>query len=574
MTIRILLEVLRRFYKRISKGILAQARLRVKRLYFWLVTRGLNRPSRSSGSTKSVTNTPSGHTSESKHAAYFHSDVAYTESDSSIHGIDVATIHDNEQADSQDIQLEVRHTGDDIIDNVDPVRSRLSSISGMTPTAPELFQRYYRGETMQALLNIYKIFIIDAASLENSPVGWTAHIHPEGALYYVHETKRIFTDAHLHNPTTFKIASSFLEKIDRFLTENGICHEPVVDLVLDFVRKETGEPECGYYFADHRDRIVFWYDIFELEWLSHGNEVHGVASAQHIILVSSDFPVVDILILIMSFRRHCELFPSAMSLTSELVDELRDIVVHNVGDAMTSPTSTTPYSVDDLLKMLTVVESLKGSCVTLEYPSSQKFYLFHGEPCARLDKTQSVYGFVPRRSPLIKIVSPLLFNAPLTHLQAFESVYTDEIVSHAPWRRITDILDLEWQELILYATVLLNADMAFLAIPTVDNGEHPARSTSQICSYVSVVVSLGSIIVGLILSRQNRTRRDAEDYIDEAADFLTRHFQSRFGFESLAILYSLPFALLMWGYVPPGVGQHNSYFEETVSIHLEEFFHC
>ncbi|KAJ7727013.1 hypothetical protein DFH07DRAFT_234433 [Mycena maculata] len=94
----------------------------------------------------------------------------------------------------------------------------------------------------------------------------------------------------------------------------------------------------------------------------------------------------------------------------------------------------------------------------------------------------------------------------------------------------------------LFATVLLNAGMAFLAIPAADN-----KSTGELASYISVVASLGSVVVGLILSSQNRERINAKDYIDEAADYLARHYQSRFGFEPLAVLYSLPFALLMWG---------------------------
>jgi hypothetical protein len=52
------------------------------------------------------------------------------------------------------------------------------------------------------------------------------------------------------------------------------------------------------------------------------------------------------------------------------------------------------------------------------------------------------------------------------------------------------------------ATVLLNANVGFLAIGSVDlNG----RSPIQVASYMSLVVSMGSIILGLLLVSRNRT---------------------------------------------------------------------
>ncbi|KAJ7888880.1 hypothetical protein B0H14DRAFT_1182509 [Mycena olivaceomarginata] len=442
-----------------------------------------------------------------------------------------------------------------IIGNLRPPESPplLSSIHGIFTTAPELFNRYGRAETIVKQHTKQTVKPGKQFFARKSRVGWTAHVHPEGALYYVHDEKRIFTDAHLHIDAVFDTATAFIDEIERFYTDNGMItsrRASGVDLVLDFVKSEdgTGGTLCKYYFVDHSERIVFWDDAFELDRLSHGQGVRGIMSAQHIKTE-----------LVVQFWRHCELFPSAIEVTTQLITELRDVLIHHIGDAMTSPTSTVADSVEDLLKMLTVVESMEenietkfsgSACILGRFMwkfTSQMFYHFYGESCARLDKTQSVYGHIPRHSLLIKIIAPILLNAPLTHLRMFEEVYADEIVSHVQWRRIIELLDQEWQQLTLFATVLLNADIAFLAIPTVDNGEHVSRSAAQIATYVSVVASLGSVVAGLFLSRLNRDRRDAEDYVDEAADYLALHYASHFGFEPLAILYSLPFSLLMWG---------------------------
>ncbi|KAJ6486860.1 hypothetical protein C8R45DRAFT_270680 [Mycena sanguinolenta] len=346
-------------------------------------------------------------------------------------------------------------------------------------------------------------------------------------MYMRRRLQRIFTDAHLHIDTVFDTLTAFIDEIERFYADNGMImsrRADGIDLVLDLVKSEhgTGGMLCGYYFVDHPERIVFWDDAFELDRLSHGRDVRGVTSAHHI---KTELAV--------QFWLHCQLFPSAIEVTTELIAELRDVLIHHIGDAMTSPTSTVADSVEDLLKMLTVVESMQENaqanfsgcaCILGRFMwkfTSQMFYHFYGEPCARLDKTQSVYGHVTRHSLLIKIIAPILLNAPLTHLRMLEEVYADENVSHVQWRRFIERLDQEWQQLALFATVLLNADIAFLAIPTVDSGEHAPRSVAQIVTYVSVVASLGSVVVGLFLSRLNHDQRDAEDYVDEAVSMDT-----------------------------------------------------
>jgi len=54
---------------------------------------------------------------------------------------------------------------------------------------------------------------------------------------------------------------------------------------------------------------------------------------------------------------------------------------------------------------------------------------------------------------------------------------------------------------------MLNANVAFLAIQSIDEeATLPQRSAAQLASYVSILASIGSIILGLLLVRQNRTK--------------------------------------------------------------------
>ena len=52
------------------------------------------------------------------------------------------------------------------------------------------------------------------------------------------------------------------------------------------------------------------------------------------------------------------------------------------------------------------------------------------------------------------------------------------------------------------ATVLLNGNVGFLAIETVDKGD--GVSLRQITSYLSLIASFASIMLGLVLARHNR----------------------------------------------------------------------
>ena len=64
------------------------------------------------------------------------------------------------------------------------------------------------------------------------------------------------------------------------------------------------------------------------------------------------------------------------------------------------------------------------------------------------------------------------------------------------------------------ATVLLNANVAFLAVPLIISGQGAQlwASPAQVASLVSIVTSMGSIVLGLLLVRQHRaTARESAE---------------------------------------------------------------
>lgn len=126
----------------------------------------------------------------------------------------------------------------------------------------------------------------------------------------------------------------------------------------------------------------------------------------------------------------------------------------------------------------------------------------------------------------MQFVSWWLFKAPEGHAREFSKAWVDRIVHRVTWKQFMIKLSEEWQEYTLFvriavcddgslanwysnfeATVLLNANVAFLSVPGVINGDSPAQSAAQIASYMSIIMSIGSILLGLLLVRQNRTAK-------------------------------------------------------------------
>jgi len=251
---------------------------------------------------------------------------------------------------------------------------------------------------------------------------------------------------------------------------------------------------------------------------------------------------------------------------------------------MTSKSSTLPYDDGTMQNMLGLVQNAKGTlerysddkcgpepnsnsimmyhtaAVTrlLSFFAHWRFVYYHGQKNARLDKHQTVHEPKRERTFFITLLSPVLFLAPEVHLQEIEKLWTDEIIIDATWKAFVPKQLEEWQELILLSTVMLSANVGFLAIPGVvistlnDNITSASQvviftSPAHIASYMSMEASVGSIVIGLLLVRHNRSKQK-EDPVG-ASIYLNQYTHPRFGLEPMAIIFSLPWALLMWAMV-------------------------
>ncbi|SJL00872.1 uncharacterized protein ARMOST_04186 [Armillaria ostoyae] len=178
-----------------------------------------------------------------------------------------------------------------------------------------------------------------------------------------------------------------------------------------------------------------------------------------------------------------------------------------------------------------------------------QIFNYHGQRDARTGRDESVFGYDHnnrKRTVPFRTMNILLFYAPIKHYTSLHKVWVDRLISRGPWQHLIEQITDKWQQHVGLATILLAVNMAFLAIPSVDEmgAGQQHRFVTQLLCYLSVASSMATIIIGLILM----SHHNALKHVDVAVvtEFLERHWQEYIGFERLSIMYSTPYALLMW----------------------------
>lgn len=94
--------------------------------------------------------------------------------------------------------------------------------------------------------------------------------------------------------------------------------------------------------------------------------------------------------------------------------------------------------------------------------ANARWMTFAGQPAARLNHCQAIFKVSPRRSLLIKMLSPLLFFAPDTHIRKLEYVFIDEMINESQWKSYIRQLQEDWKDLMFYVrnypTIVFSTD--------------------------------------------------------------------------------------------------------------------
>lgn len=172
-----------------------------------------------------------------------------------------------------------------------------------------------------------------------------------------------------------------------------------------------------------------------------------------------------------------------------------------------------------------------------------RFFNLYGTSAARLGVHDPRHeSLSASRSKLVQFSSLLLFNITYAYLANLELLWVDKRIVKKEWEPFMAMVKADWERIltnvslglvvvpltsrshcscfVMKATIILNANVAFLAIPVIlpslagGGGAGPAPSNSalsshpssiaQVASLISILLSAGSAIIALLLLGQYR----------------------------------------------------------------------
>ncbi|KZT02690.1 uncharacterized protein LAESUDRAFT_815120 [Laetiporus sulphureus 93-53] len=361
----------------------------------------------------------------------------------------------------------------------------------------------------------------------NIPQGWTQHIHPEGARYYVNSSEfvPIVTDASIVKPEIFQQLFASIENV-RILAGNcGFTLPATCELYLHV---EEGRQGCRYYLVDHDTQTEFWLQEVQSESLN----LPDATSIEHLKHVLSEH-----------YWTHVEYFPHR-AVGPRLCQELAEILYHATADQMTSDSSTFPYDAEQCTKFLHLLEAKTADnvymiCTIARIWSSifrHRFTQFHGEAHARLCRFQQRFVPFAHNGRLIRLCSVLLFGTPHRLSKELELQYIDGVVYHMHWHKFMSSLKKNWLFSSAVSATLLLASVCLRGLA--------AGTISQILALLSNGTSLGALATSVGLLYFHAAAEDMA--ADAVAEHLSAIESHSCGFVLTAVTYSLPQALIFW----------------------------
>ncbi|KAG1873588.1 hypothetical protein DFJ58DRAFT_759103 [Suillus subalutaceus] len=429
-----------------------------------------------------------------------------------------------------------------------PVNSQSQISPEFVPFVPSDVMRYDKPPSINPDVNKYEFIdpltreFLDAHQQDGG--NWRACIHPEGALYFHDPTRGIYTDSNLHHSIPRCKMDSYVGQVFALMPSGLQLDCDKIELVMQLARNQkTGVEICRYYFVDHDKHLLFWLHKLPTVKLYCG--VQGVEKLSHI-----KYAVEH------QYWQHCEMYPNKNLLCTQLLKELKEVVVHASAETITTDVSLSPFDGDELSKILDLIDQLGENvggaysiCVIarfMRYFTRAKFFNFCGLPSARLDADQIVYK-KKKRNKLILVLSwafnVAMFGAPQSHMEELRRVWVDRSINSPRWKNFNSKLSSEWSSITIYATVMVAVDVSFLAVPSVSSQD--SGSVTTISTYLSIFCIVGSLVVSLFLTRQNRMY--GQESADTAVQFLKKMTGSAFGTKAVATVHSLPYAMLLWG---------------------------
>ncbi|TBU38616.1 hypothetical protein BD309DRAFT_873994 [Dichomitus squalens] len=412
----------------------------------------------------------------------------------------------------------------------DPEESKKPVFLAPTPATFCHDLRYERRERLD--LNKLKTFFENIPAKNAIParpeslgeMGWKQYTHPEGNSYFRH--KNFYTNTWLHDELMLKRIEIAVELILTELRNHSDISQEGIEVGLELSQDEVGDILGCYYLVDIKTESTFWLHEIPACLLS-GTDSVKILGREHL----------------------------------NRVEDLKSDLNYFLLDKQTSKSSTAPYNVKDARSLVQIIKEIRTEpngptrpqqvvivCRLMATIFRERFIRYHGEPYAQLDSDRSVYQETHQGRHLwFRMFSWISFWTPQIYHDRLSKTWVDSKVNYDQWGTFIGELQKDWEASITPSTVILTANVSFLAIQSVDdNGVVIAnRSMGQIVSYISTMLTIGNIVACTILTRQHR--QATHQYAEAAAGYLSSRAESKVGLEVLAILFSIPTVFFAWG---------------------------
>ncbi|KAF7318902.1 hypothetical protein HMN09_00226000 [Mycena chlorophos] len=262
---------------------------------------------------------------------------------------------------------------------------------------------------------------------EYLPQGWSAHIHPEGQLYFARAgAPRVVTEAYMYRKDVLDSVLSWVKQIEDVAFKNGFPVSPHIELFL----KLEDDDDCAYYFVDHSTRAQTWMEDIDTEDLG----LPAVVSVSQLNLICEEL-----------YWSHVEHFPMHLSaLPVATIDSLICVFTHAMCDQMTSRVSTFPYSKQECESFLSLLKNAREHscdgniiCTVARLWSlicRNRYLTFYGEEFARLSRDQAVlYDPATKHEWISTVAARVSFQTSSRYLQRLNDVFVDRIVYAEQW---------------------------------------------------------------------------------------------------------------------------------------------
>ncbi|KAJ7148856.1 hypothetical protein C8R46DRAFT_1311040 [Mycena filopes] len=358
------------------------------------------------------------------------------------------------------------------------------------------------------------------------PAHWSAHIHPEGQIYFHREgSPSVVTEAYLYRPETLDKVTHWIKKIENIAAEKDF---PISDELELFIKLEGDD--CAYYFVDHGARAQSWMENVDTDVIG----LPAVVSVSQLNLCLEEL-----------YWGHVEFFSMHKALPVNALDSLLCVLTHAICDQMTSRVSTFPYTQQECEAFVSLLKNSRdhignGNIVSTvariwSLICRNRYLTQYGQEYSRLSRDQAVlYDPSTQHRWVSAVASRLTFGTSNRYLARLDDVFVDRMVYIEEWKSMVTGCLRDWRSTSHTAFFALMLHMFILTL-----------TPSISLTIASASLFVASLLASTVLIHRFDPLQGI--CVTEAMEYLESIQSPTFKFQFVASVYAIPHALNLWG---------------------------